>query len=526
MEVVATSFNTFKAYAFPIGGVLLVLYPAMLMVWTILEGHAAARSGKKDHESDIVDTCCETTGIKEQKKHLLHSNALARYVKGFANAAKAVATGHRNRSTLLSLATISVALLWSRAIAESFVQFGCSRLLVQIPTATPKVEVLPRVENRQPLTMLTDNTTALALGVSALIATAFTATFRRVNRHLQCKASWPFGHRNKATKTARSSVFAPVAAKVFSTSQTKDQLQAEKLWTVPEASGSTSSPSLWHDVSLYEQTWLDEATGLLRYVNEMPMGTLRKYEVQPGAPHNVIEEDVKGSAKLAKFGKPVPFNYGCFPQTYRDPNKADEVYSAPGDDDPLDVIDLSDQPTKVGTIVRCRPLGAVCLIDEGQADWKVLVVNVDAKSPLADAMSIEDVERLAPGRIQACWAWMDELKRAGGKGNARLHRQIHDAQSALKLIEEDHKSWRELVRSAGPDGTARGHWIRAAKAEVEVFTFPKALKLGWAPLCAVPGQLLRVPGLLTGSARVEVLSRAARSFACSRSNSGQGTGAH
>ena len=58
-------------------------------------------------------------------------------------------------------------------------------------------------------------------------------------------------------------------------------------------------------------------------------------------------QDVKGSKKLAAFGgrlgtsrwytfsipywtvdiprgKPVPFNYGCFPQTYRDPEKAAE----------------------------------------------------------------------------------------------------------------------------------------------------------------------------------------------------------
>eukprot|EP00438_Fugacium_kawagutii_P036635 Skav209261 [mRNA] locus=scaffold1552:41288:44083:+ [translate_table: standard] len=184
-------------------------------------------------------------------------------------------------------------------------------------------------------------------------------------------------------------------------------------------------------------------------VNEMPMGTLKKYEVQPGAPHNAIEEDpaaahamgdVKGSSKLAAFGKP-----------------ADKLYEAPGDDDPLDVIDLADAPTEVGAIVRCRVLGAVCLIDEGQADWKVLVVNIDSNTALANAHSIEDVERILPGRIQACWSWMDELKSKGGK--AKLHRHIHDADCALELIEEDHTSWKELVQSAGPDGTARGHWI-------------------------------------------------------------------
>ena len=33
------------------------------------------------------------------------------------------------------------------------------------------------------------------------------------------------------------------------------------------------------------------------------MGTLRKYEVQPGEPKNEIREDVKGSKKLAAFGR-------------------------------------------------------------------------------------------------------------------------------------------------------------------------------------------------------------------------------
>ena len=30
----------------------------------------------------------------------------------------------------------------------------------------------------------------------------------------------------------------------------------------------------------------------------------------------------------------------------------------------------------VGEVVRCRPLGAVCLIDEGEADWKLLLLLV------------------------------------------------------------------------------------------------------------------------------------------------------
>eukprot|EP00931_Biecheleriopsis_adriatica_P086087 TRINITY_DN60813_c0_g1_i1.p1 TRINITY_DN60813_c0_g1~~TRINITY_DN60813_c0_g1_i1.p1 ORF type:complete len:477 (+),score=88.20 TRINITY_DN60813_c0_g1_i1:58-1431(+) len=274
-------------------------------------------------------------------------------------------------------------------------------------------------------------------------------------------------------------------------------------------------PSLWHDVSLVVKDWLDRPTGLLHYINEMPMGGLRKYEVQPDVAFNTIEEDMKGSRRLAAFGRPVPFNYGCFPQTFRDPEKVDELYCAPGDDDPLDVLDLSDAASGVGSVVQCRPLGAVCLIDEGQADWKILAVNTAAPGPLAGATSVEEVERLAPGRIQQCLQWIEDFKHSNGKDAAKLHWEIHGAERAMALIEGDHRSWKELVASAGADGRARGHWIRSIEQQAAGVPQALELKLSWPPLCAVPGARLRAAGTLAGAARVHVLARAARaSSAC------------
>lgn len=188
----------------------------------------------------------------------------------------------------------------------------------------------------------------------------------------------------------------------------------------------------------------------------MPLGTLTKFEVQPGVPKNAIVEERKGSEKLAAFGKPVPFNYGCFPQTYRDPGLADELYGAPGDDDPLDVIDIGDQAAGIGAIVQCRPIGAVCLIDEGRVDWKILVVNTELPGRLAAARSVDDVERLIPGRIQSCLRWIEELK---SRSDATLHFEVHDAIRARSLIQGDNESWRQLVAKVGPDGTANGLWI-------------------------------------------------------------------
>jgi len=219
--------------------------------------------------------------------------------------------------------------------------------------------------------------------------------------------------------------------------------------------------SLWHDIKL-QKTWLDEATGLFHYVNEIPRGEFQKWEVQTKVPHNVIAEHVKGTKKLHAFGRAVPFNYGCFPQTYRDPNVLDSIYNAPGDDDPLDVIDLTPEPVGVGKIARCRPLGTVCLIDEGRADWKVFVVNVESYSLLSFARSMEDVERIAPGRLEEAMNWLRDFKLMSSREGSEttLHMEIHSAAHARALIAADHKAWRQLKDRADENGRANGHWIR------------------------------------------------------------------
>jgi inorganic pyrophosphatase len=262
-------------------------------------------------------------------------------------------------------------------------------------------------------------------------------------------------------------------------------------------------------VDLHVKNWLDEDTGLLRYVNEMPMGTLQKFEVQPDAPQNAVIEDLKSSQRLQAFGQPVPFNYGCFPQTYRDPKQFDSLYGAPGDDDPLDVIDLSDQPAEAGAVVQCRPLGAICLIDDGQADWKVFVVNTQDPGPLAEARSVEDVERIMPGRVAQGLKWMDAFKNSAGKDSAQLQTEIHGAEWAKSLIEEDHASWKALLADTNRDGTSRGHWICAPHGVSRVSsgvihsqpTKALVVKTGRESSPTEPGQMAKVPAAIGGASR-------------------------
>lgn len=233
------------------------------------------------------------------------------------------------------------------------------------------------------------------------------------------------------------------------------------LFTSPPATGY----SLWHDVSLHADTSSKSEAGIFQYVNEMPAGGFQKFEMHTRVPQNPIIEHVKASKMLQAFGRPAPLNYGCFPQTLRDPDQEDDLCGAGGDNDALDVVELSGQPIGVGVVVRCRPLGAACVVDEGRADWKILVVNVEHDGPLASARNMDDVKRLAPGRLEEAFAFMDEFKKRTTSGST-LHFQIYDAERALRIIERDHLSWRRLLAKAGPDGFALGHWIRPPTKQI------------------------------------------------------------
>lgn len=46
-----------------------------------------------------------------------------------------------------------------------------------------------------------------------------------------------------------------------------------------------------------------------------------------------------------------------------------------GDDDPIDICDLTEAPKNPGDVFRGKVLGCFCLIDQGEIDWKILVMD-------------------------------------------------------------------------------------------------------------------------------------------------------
>lgn len=140
------------------------------------------------------------------------------------------------------------------------------------------------------------------------------------------------------------------------------------------------------------------------------------------------------------------WNYGAFPQTWEDPNVKHAETGANGDNDPLDVCEIGEAVGYVGQVKQVKVLGIMALLDEGETDWKVLVVDVN--DPLAPRLNdVEDVERHLPGLIRATNEWFRIYKIPDGKPENvfAFSGEAKSKKYAVEIIHECHEAWRKLV---------------------------------------------------------------------------------
>ncbi len=87
-----------------------------------------------------------------------------------------------------------------------------------------------------------------------------------------------------------------------------------------------------------------------------------------------------------QYSNVVPANYGFIPQTYCGQNIAKLATKNAGkpiergDGDPLDILVLSEHHIPRGDIIlKAKPIGGFCLIDNGEADDKIIATLVGDK---------------------------------------------------------------------------------------------------------------------------------------------------
>jgi len=217
-----------------------------------------------------------------------------------------------------------------------------------------------------------------------------------------------------------------------------------------DKSGTILSP--FHDIPLYA----NESRNVFNMIVEIPRWTNAKLEISKSDAFNPIKQDVK-KGKLRFVRNCFPhhgyiWNYGAFPQTWEDPAHMHAETKAQGDNDPLDVCEIGEAVGYTGQVKQVKILGIMALLDEGETDWKVIVIDVN--DPLASKLNdIEDVERHLPGLIRATNEWFRIYKIPDGKPENQFafSGEAKNKKYALEIILECHEAWKRLV--AGTSGS-------------------------------------------------------------------------
>ncbi|KAG7452289.1 pyrophosphatase-domain-containing protein [Guyanagaster necrorhizus] len=220
-----------------------------------------------------------------------------------------------------------------------------------------------------------------------------------------------------------------------------------------EQNGSVVSP--FHDIPLFA----DQNSGIFNMIVEVPRWTNAKMEISKEEPFNPIKQDIK-KGKLRYVRNCFPhhgyiWNYGAFPQTWEDPSQTHAETKAKGDNDPLDVCEIGEQVGYVGQVKQVKVLGIMALLDEGETDWKVIVVDV--QDPLASKLNdIEDVERHLPGLIRATNEWFRIYKIPDGKpeNTFAFSGEAKNKKYATEIVHECHEAWRRLITGESPAKTS------------------------------------------------------------------------
>lgn len=204
--------------------------------------------------------------------------------------------------------------------------------------------------------------------------------------------------------------------------------------------------SLFHDIPM----GLNRDIQTVNVLIEIPRWSNAKFEISKDIPFNPITQDTK-KGKLRFVKNLFPFkgyihNYGAIPQTWDDPTVVEPETGLKGDNDPIDVCEIGSRVASLGDVFEAKVLGALALIDDGELDWKIIVI--DCLDPLAKELKdIEDVERLMPGLLDATRRWFREYKIPDGKPKNEFgyDDQFLSASKAMDVIEHSHASWKQLV---------------------------------------------------------------------------------
>ncbi len=175
----------------------------------------------------------------------------------------------------------------------------------------------------------------------------------------------------------------------------------------------------WHDVSYGEN-----APEVVEGIIEIPKNTRAKYELDKDCGLLRMDRVLYSSINY-------PANYGFIPRTFCD------------DGDPLDILVLSQIDVVPMCIVESKVIGVMGMLDEGEADDKIIAVAANDMS----VNHINDITELAPHFIKELQSFFEDYKKLENK---TVHvEEFQNKEAAIKIVEQAFKDYQQKYPYGG-----------------------------------------------------------------------------
>lgn len=169
----------------------------------------------------------------------------------------------------------------------------------------------------------------------------------------------------------------------------------------------------WHDVSPG-----DNLPDIVNGIIEIPKGTRAKYELDK-------ESGLLRLDRVLYSSVYYPANYGFIPQTYCD------------DNDPLDILIISQIDVVPMCIVPAKVIGVMRMLDNNEADDKIIAVAAGDPS----VSHINDISELPAHFISEMRSFFEDYKKLEKK--SVVVEEFLNRETAIKILNDSFKMYNE-----------------------------------------------------------------------------------